>query len=144
MHKPIQMPSVQLCIALANTMPQRAAMEMGKILLLFISFFIRLPPPVLPSVLIRAIPSSVFSGVKNETCVLNVPTGCVDAYKNADGWKNFLHIQDGSTAIRTITFDGKAYDIFDLNGRKVRENATTLDGLSKGMYIVNGRKYVVK
>jgi hypothetical protein len=88
--------------------------------------------------------SSVFSGVNKETCVLYVPTGCVDAYKNADGWKDFLHIQDGSTAIRTITFDGKAYDIFDLNGRKVRENATTLDGLSKGMYIVNGRKYMVK
>ena len=87
--------------------------------------------------------SSVFSGVNKETCVVNVPTGCVDAYKNADGWKDFQHIQD-ATAIRSITFDDKAYDIYDLNGRKVRENVSTLEELSKGMYIVNGRKYVVK
>jgi hypothetical protein len=31
-----------------------------------------------------------------------------------------------------------------MQGNKVRSNATTLKGLAKGMYIVNGTKMVVK
>ena len=34
-------------------------------------------------------------------------------------------------------------DIYDLHGRLVRKNATTLEGLQKGIYIVN-RKRVIK
>lgn len=35
-------------------------------------------------------------------------------------------------------------DIYSINGVKVRANANTLKGLSKGIYIMNGKKYVVK
>ncbi len=35
-------------------------------------------------------------------------------------------------------------DIYTLNGVKVRANATSLNGLEKGIYIMNGKKYVVK
>lgn len=36
------------------------------------------------------------------------------------------------------------FDVYNLNGMKVRSNATSLDGLAKGIYIVDGKKYVVK
>lgn len=32
--------------------------------------------------------------------------------------------------------------VYDLSGRMVRDGSTSLDGLPKGLYIVNGRKYV--
>lgn len=35
-------------------------------------------------------------------------------------------------------------DIYSINGVKVRSNATSLEGLAKGIYIMNGKKYVVK
>ena len=36
-----------------------------------------------------------------------------------------------------------SYDVYNLSGMKVRSNATSLDGLAKGIYIVNGKKVVV-
>lgn len=35
-------------------------------------------------------------------------------------------------------------NVYSLDGRLVRTDATTLDGLGKGIYIMNERKYVVK
>lgn len=35
-------------------------------------------------------------------------------------------------------------DVYGVNGVKVRSNTHTLEGLSKGVYVVNGKKYVVK
>ena len=35
-------------------------------------------------------------------------------------------------------------DIYSLDGRLVRKNAASLEGLPKGLYIMNGRKMVVK
>ena len=35
-------------------------------------------------------------------------------------------------------------NIYNLNGQLVKENATSLDGLSKGIYIMNGKKFIVK
>ena len=32
------------------------------------------------------------------------------------------------------------FDVYDLNGRKVLHQVTSLDGLPAGIYIVNGRK----
>lgn len=39
---------------------------------------------------------------------------------------------------------GKTFDVYDITGTKVRTHATTLNGLSKGIYIVNGAKVIVK
>jgi hypothetical protein len=89
--------------------------------------------------------SSVFEGVNKETCILFVPEGCLNAYKAAEGWNEFKNIMEYNfSAIHAIAIDSQACDIYDLNGRKVRGNATTLEGLSKGMYIVNGKKLIVK
>jgi hypothetical protein len=48
-----------------------------------------------------------------------------------------------STGIMGISVEHPA-DVYDMQGNKVRSNATTLKGLAKGMYIVNGTKMVVK
>ena len=50
-----------------------------------------------------------------------------------------------STTIGIATISAKnPVDIYTLQGRKVRTEAKTLEGLPKGVYIVNGRKVVVK
>ena len=36
------------------------------------------------------------------------------------------------------------FDVYDLSGRKVRHQVTSLDGLSDGIYIVNGKKVLKK
>ncbi len=50
-----------------------------------------------------------------------------------------------TTGISIIpTNDTKSQDVYDLNGRKVRSGSTSLDGLPRGIYIIGGKKVVVK
>lgn len=37
-----------------------------------------------------------------------------------------------------------SYDIYSINGMLVKKSATSLEGLAKGVYIVNGKKYIAK
>ena len=90
---------------------------------------------------------SVFEGVNKNTCVLYVPAGSVDAYKAKPGWNEFKNILAiGTTAINgvVISDDGKPFDIYNMQGRKVKDNVTSFDGLPSGIYIVNGKKVMVK
>ena len=48
------------------------------------------------------------------------------------------------TGISSLSVNDQAFDIYTLQGHKVRAKATTLDGLPKGVYIVNGNKVVIK
>jgi hypothetical protein len=48
-----------------------------------------------------------------------------------------------TTDIRQIAADGKAVDVYSVDGKLVRSQATSLDGL-KGLYIVNGKVVMVK
>ncbi len=48
-----------------------------------------------------------------------------------------------ATDIRQIAADGKAVDVYSVDGKLVRSQATSLDGL-KGLYIVNGKVVMVK
>lgn len=43
-----------------------------------------------------------------------------------------------------IVQDGASADIYDTNGRLVKKNALTVDGLRKGIYVINGKKMIVK
>lgn len=47
------------------------------------------------------------------------------------------------TAIEQIARNGQAVDIYSIDGRMVRQQATSLEGL-RGAYIIEGRKVVVK
>ena len=50
-----------------------------------------------------------------------------------------------TTGISIIpTSDTKSQDVYDLNGRKIRSGSMSLDGLPRGIYIVGGKKVVVK
>ncbi len=52
---------------------------------------------------------------------------------------------DDVTGIHEVTVDAaNPADIYQLDGRLVRSQATTLSGLSKGVYIVNGKKVIIK
>lgn len=56
---------------------------------------------------------------------------------------------NGTTAIENINTDtstnaATSNTVYNLNGQVVRTNSTSLEGLAKGIYIVNGKKYIVK
>ena len=51
----------------------------------------------------------------------------------------FKVVTPGEASIQSITADGKSGNIYDLQGRMVTDSQ-----LSRGIYIMNGRKYVVK
>ncbi len=77
----------------------------------------------------------------------NSTLGSTSAYFTVAGAQaNAMRIQleGGATAIDKVTSDGETFDVYTLGGVKVRENATGLNGLQKGIYIVNGKKVVVK
>ena len=42
------------------------------------------------------------------------------------------------------TLAGKTFDVYSIDGMLVRKNATSLNGLAKGVYVVNGKKYIAK
>ena len=91
--------------------------------------------------------SSIFEGVNKETCVLYVPDGSVELYKAAPVWKEFKHIVPLSTTdikVVTMTEGDECFDIYNLQGQKVKSKATDLKGLPRGIYIINGKKIAVK
>ena len=51
---------------------------------------------------------------------------------------------DNVTGIESIEEALEPYDVYDLSGRKVRHQVTSLDGLPAGVYIVNGKKVLKK
>ena len=62
---------------------------------------------------------------------------------------DFEYINGTLTVIEASGIDnilslGRAFDIYTTTGTKIKSHATTLDGLSKGVYIVNKKKVLVK
>ncbi len=47
-------------------------------------------------------------------------------------------------AIEEVGANGKTYDVYTTTGVLVKKNATSLNGLPAGIYIVNGNKVMVK
>ena len=92
--------------------------------------------------------SSIFDGVNKALCILYVPDESVELYKQALIWKDFQHIAPLSanpTGINGITItEGEPFDIYNLQGQKVKSKATSLEGLTRGIYIINGKKVAVK
>lgn len=64
------------------------------------------------------------------------------------GFAGFDDMEGETTSIEDLLFnDGimtRPADVFTVNGQKVRSKAKNLYGLPKGVYIVNGKKYVNK
>ena len=52
---------------------------------------------------------------------------------------------EGTTGIDQIVNGGaQTYDVYTLQGVQVLKGAASLNGLQKGIYIVNGKKVVIK
>ena len=54
------------------------------------------------------ISSDAFFGTNLENCVLYVPVGCVNAYRNAGGWTEFKHIEEEVAGVDGIATDANA------------------------------------
>ena len=54
--------------------------------------------------------------------------------------------EDELTAIKDINVEdaAKVNNIYSIDGKLVKANATSTNGLAKGVYIINGKKYIVK
>ena len=85
-----------------------------------------------------------FDGSFIEYATLHVPEASLIAYNNSEPWKNFKDIvaltdsDPNPSSIMTIEVSDKEIgSIYDLNGRKLKRP-------SKGLYIKNGKKYLVK
>ena len=60
----------------------------------------------------------------------------------------FENDEDNTTGIENLLFESgiltHSADVYSIDGRLVRSKALNLNGLPKGIYIVNGKKYVKK
>lgn len=75
-------------------------------------------------------------------------------YLTADGAQLFVNAveyliageQYAPNAIEGVEVEGAQWpaDIYDLSGRMVKKAATSLEGMEKGLYIINGKKVLVK
>ena len=81
---------------------------------------------------------SYFESQVLENCKLYVPNGTQEAYQTANVWKDFQHIIGMDyTGINAVSVSTKANVIHSLDGRRVENPA-------KGIYIMNGKKVVIK
>jgi hypothetical protein len=84
-----------------------------------------------------------YNNVKGAT--LHVPVGTKSLYAKAEGWNTFGKIVEGNddTAIQTVTSsDCQADTIYTLDGRQM--NVNSVSQLKRGVYIVDGKKVVVR
>lgn len=92
----------------------------------------------------RADGSSVFDGVDYENCILYVPEESIEKYKAAEVWSNFKNILAITSGINDIRLDEKTSDVYNLKGQKVLKQASSIEQLPQGVYIVNRKKIIKK
>ena len=94
---------------------------------------------LIPAESLFDINSYVFYNVDKTFCTLYVPVGTKETYASTKGWKDFVNIVEKDfTGIEDVVAEGeRVKTVYDLNGRAV-ENP------SSGIYIINGKKVVIK
>lgn len=101
--------------------------------------------------------SGKVKGLKAGTAIItctSVATGlsstCKVTVKTSSGTRSLNGDDEDATGIDNIeSMDESAaivepFDVYDLGGRKVLHQVTSLEGLRKGVYIIHGRKVLVK
>jgi len=91
--------------------------------------------------------SGVFDGINKSKCKLIVPKNSLDAYKQADQWKDFSLIEGSTTGITNTVYNKAGLaDVYTIDGTKRLSKASTdeINALPKGVYIVNGKKIIIK
>ncbi|MCH5238063.1 MAG: leucine-rich repeat domain-containing protein [Muribaculaceae bacterium] len=79
-----------------------------------------------------------------KNCVLYVPEGSVEAYRNSQYWRQFENILETGSESGIETINGNSSEespspIYDLGGRTISP-----ENLAPGIYIRDGKKFVVK
>ena len=90
---------------------------------------------------------NVFDDINKSKCKLIVPKNSLDAYKQADQWKDFLLIEGSTTGITNTVYNKAGLaDVYTIDGTKRLSKASTdeINALPKGVYIVNGKKIIIK
>ena len=90
---------------------------------------------------------NALNGINKSKCKLIVPKNSLDAYKQADQWKDFLLIEGSTTGITNTVYNKAGLaDVYTIDGTKRLSKASTdeINALPKGVYIVNGKKIIIK
>ena len=90
---------------------------------------------------------NVFDYINKSKCKLIVPKKSLDAYKQAYPWQNFLLIEGSTTGITNPVYNKAGLaDVYTIDGTKRLSKASTdeINALPKGVYIVNGKKIIIK
>ena len=91
--------------------------------------------------------SGVFDDINKSKCKLIVPKNSLDAYKQADQWKDFSLIEGSTTGITNTVYNNAGLaDVYTIDGTRRLSKASTdeINALPKGVYIVNGKKIIIK
>ena len=91
--------------------------------------------------------SGVFFYVNTSKCKLIVPKNSLDAYKQAYQWEDFSLIEGSTTGITNTVYNNSGLaDVYTIDGTKRLSKASTdeINALPKGVYIVNGKKIIIK
>ena len=87
------------------------------------------------------------NGINKSECKLIVPKNSLDAYKQADQWKYFSLIEGSTTGITNTVYNKAGLaDVYTIDGTRRLSKASTdeINALPKGVYIVNGKKIIIK
>ncbi len=88
-----------------------------------------------------------FDGVNRNECKLFVPKNSIDAYKRAYVWWHFFLIEGTTTGIKNNIYNKiDNVDVYTIDGikRLSKANVNEINALPKGVYIINGKKIVIK
>ena len=91
--------------------------------------------------------SGVFFYVNTSKCKLIVPKNSLDAYKQAYQWEDFSLIEGSTTGITNTVYNKAGLaDVYTIDGTRRLSKASTdeINALPKGVYIVNGKKIIIK
>ena len=77
------------------------------------------------------------------SCTLKVPMESLTAYQQADQWKDFFFMEGVETSINSIKPNNGKSDAYNTDGRLIQRNAD-IKSLKKGLYIINGKKVMVR
>lgn len=88
-----------------------------------------------------------FDGVNRNECKLFVPKNSIDAYKRAYVWWHFFLIEGTTTGIKNNIYNKiDNVDVYTIDGVKRLSKASVneINALPKGVYIINGKKIIIK
>lgn len=89
------------------------------------------------------ISENVFSSISYSEGVLTVPAGTKAKYQSTKYWNKFTNIvEDGANSITNSFLNTSQFNVYDLNGNKLKSRVSSLDGLQRGIYIIDGKKVI--